>query len=278
VSLIDFILNVAGLLLWLNWRSARIALHRPQAVVSIANSLQRADPVRGAGWSSLGALILLLGLRALFYHTLGPKLGWVPYMDFLAVNLPWRSDDLLRMTIFSVTSFGVTLYAFYSWLLLLSALNRSLLDSMPIHRWVRYHLGLLEKLPAFLKVFLPILFVLLLWPLVYKGLVLLKIAPEIRDTVQLWQSGGVLGIASLFLWRWLIVLILAAHLLNTYLYLGEDPIWKYASATARNLLHPIRFLRAGKLDLAPILGLVLILSASHYLPGQLNYLYRKLPL
>lgn len=278
MSLIDFILNVAGLLLWLNWRSARIALRRPKAVVSITNTVQRADPSVGSGWGSFGALLLLLVLRALFYHTLGPKLQWVPYMDFLALNLPWRSDDLARMLIFSGLSFGLMLFAFYSWLLLLSAVNRSLTETMPVHRWVRYHLGPLERLPAVLKVVLPVLVVLLVWPLAYKGLVALRIAPDINDQAQLWQGSGVLALASLFLWRWLIIGLLAAHLLNTYLYLGEHPFWKYASATASNLLYPFRFLRAGKLDLAPVLALIAIISASQYLPEQLNYLYKRLPL
>ena len=49
MSLIDFILNLAGLLLWLNWRSIRFD-PQTESIVGDADAARRAIPEYRAPW------------------------------------------------------------------------------------------------------------------------------------------------------------------------------------------------------------------------------------
>ena len=55
-----------------------------------------------------------------------------------------------------------------------------------------------------------------------------------------------------------------AALLNTYIYFGKHPFWNYVNATAQTLLAPLRKipLRAGRVDFAPVVGIVIIFFAA----------------
>jgi hypothetical protein len=64
MPLIDFILNLAGLLLWLNWRSSRFDPLAHTSAATLAGTLKRAEPRRFQGWPFLGGLVGLLLLRA----------------------------------------------------------------------------------------------------------------------------------------------------------------------------------------------------------------------
>lgn len=278
MSLIDFILNIAGLLIWLNWRTARLALRHSPGGVTIARNLQRASPEPATGWGPFWLLLAILVGRALFYSFAGPMMNWVPGLDLVAVNLPWRSDSLLKMLLFSFTTFSLMLLGWHSWLLLLSAINQKVTDPDQILRWVRHQLGGLERLPRGLKLLLPGMFVVVFWPIAYKVLIWIGIAPPMSTAGQLWQSGLVLSAAAWWTWRWVLTGILLAHLLNSYLYLGDHPVWSFCSRTAGNLLYPFRFLTLGKVDLATLGCLGLLGALWGVVPDQLVLLYRKLPL
>src|ERR1039458_10302348 len=98
MSLLDFILNVAGLLLWLYWRAVP-----PPPVAPLESSglalPRRADPPPGRWWYLLGLLALLLA-RALFYWQAGPRLHWDPVIPLSCISLPFRSDWLGRIVLF----------------------------------------------------------------------------------------------------------------------------------------------------------------------------------
>ncbi len=46
MALIDFILNLAGLLLWLNWRSVRLDPLGKRTPATLIGTLRRAEPQR----------------------------------------------------------------------------------------------------------------------------------------------------------------------------------------------------------------------------------------
>ena len=65
MGIIDFILNLAGLLLWLNWRSIRfdpLAKRRP---ATLMGTLRPASPQKNQRWHLLVFIAGLLLLRAL---------------------------------------------------------------------------------------------------------------------------------------------------------------------------------------------------------------------
>jgi uncharacterized protein YggT (Ycf19 family) len=65
--------------------------------------------------------------------------------------------------------------------------------------------------------------------------------------------------------------LLAVHLVITYVYLGASPAWEFINTTSRHLLSPLNRLplRFGRLDLAPFLGIILVVLLLHVLPAYL---------
>ena len=280
MSVLDFILNLAALLLWINWRMLGVEGRARATGGTLLGTLKRINPAPAQRWSHLLGLVVLLGLRSLLYGQLGGALNWVPQLPFVVVSIPFRSDLPWRMPLYSLGSFGLTLAVFYLWLLLLSLLNRCLPDTDPVQRLVRLHLGWLENWPQWIKPLLPLPLMAPLWFLLAKLLVHWQILPPAVSSGQTWQQGLVLGLASLLAWKYLILGILALRLVTSHVYLGHAPIWNYIDATARQILRPIGWLplRLGRMDLAPLFGLGLAWLAFTFAARGLTMLYQKLPL
>src|SRR6476620_3160728 len=120
MNLIDWILNLAGLFLWIDWRSGTLA-RQPRPPLSLASAVRPAERRLPAEFGSLAVLAFILLVRPCFYYSIGSKLGWTPQLDLLAISLPWRSDLLGRMYLYSTISFLLTLGFFYAAMFLLSA-------------------------------------------------------------------------------------------------------------------------------------------------------------
>jgi uncharacterized protein YggT (Ycf19 family) len=280
MGLIDVILNLAGLLLWINWRSAGFHERWLKPGVSLLSTLKKAEPRRPHRWYSLAGLAALLMLRAVFYWQIGPAVDWTPDLHLAAIALPFRSDYPGRMLVYSVLSFGLVLGMFYFSLFLLSVANHQLPDTDPLQRWVRLQLGWFERWPLGLRVLLPLLLGTLCWCGPSLGLARMQIIPAPQSIGHLLQQAVVIGACSYLTWRYVIVAFLALHVVNTYVYLGNDPFWTFVNATARNLLRPLAWLplRVGQLDLSPVLAIGLVWLAADYGGQGLTQLYLQLPL
>ncbi len=77
MSFVDFILNVAGLLLWLNWRSLRFDPLAKRTPATLMGTLRPASPEKLRRWHLLLFIAGLLFVRALIYRWIGPMFGWV---------------------------------------------------------------------------------------------------------------------------------------------------------------------------------------------------------
>lgn len=206
------------------------------------------------------------------------NLNWTASLDLVAIALPWRSDYFPRMLLYSFVSFGLTLALFYASLLLLSAANRGVLDSEPGQKLLRLHLGFLEKLPWIFKLLMPFFFGMAGWLLFFPLLQKLGLVPPVKSKSHLWEQAAVLGAAGWLGWRWMLVVVLALHLLNTYIYLGEHPFWKFITLSARNLLKPLKFLQFRAFDLSALVGLAVVLILAELAPAWLVRCFRSLPL
>jgi uncharacterized protein YggT (Ycf19 family) len=259
MSLIDFILNIAGLLLWLNWRAVPPPRVAPAGVAGQA-LLRRADPPRGRWWYLLGVLALLLG-RAVFYWQAGARLQWAPGISLSTFSLLFRSDRLGRMVLFSFFSFGATLGFFYLCLLLLSSVNAAVSDADPAQRLVRLHLGRVERWPNGVKLLLPLAVTMALWCALNPLLLWIDMVPKV-STWGLLAQGAVIGLAVYFTLRFLVAGFLALYVLNSYVYLGDFQFLDFVNTTARRLLRPLRRLplRIGRVDLAPLAGIALVMT------------------
>jgi hypothetical protein len=274
MTLLDFILNIAGLLLWLNWRSAPPTF---MAHGEIANGPRGSRMARArARWFYLAALAGLLAGRAVFYWEVGPQLDWRPGIPLGPVHLFFRSDLFGRMLLFSGLSFGATLGLFYLFLLTLSLLNSSLPDADPAQRLVRWHLGPVGRWPGAVKLLLPMIVTLILWISLHPLLSGIDMLP--RETPwHLLAHGALIGLASyLVLLKFLVAGLLILHLLQSYVYLGDFAFWESINVTARGFLLPLQWLplRAGRVDFAPVVGVALVLVTVYFGEFGLDRLYR----
>jgi hypothetical protein len=260
MNIIDWLLNIACVFLWIDWRSGRIG--RPQTALSIASALRHTGRPSSRGLGSLAALFAILLIRPLFYFSIGPSINWTGSLNFIAIAIPWRSDVLSRMYLFSTLSFLIALGIYYSWLFLLAGVNRHrgpINDEDVMHRFVRGQLGLLDRIPWWLKLFIPSLVAAIFWMLLSILLVELELIPPTQNPNAMRGQATAFALAALLSWKWLLVFIFIVHLLNLYVYLGTHPVWTYLSASARIVLYPLSFLRVGKFDLSPVVGIAIVL-------------------
>src|ERR1019366_2892436 len=108
---VDFILNLAGLLLWLNWRSIRFDPLVKRTPATLMGTLRPAAPKKLRRWHLLVFIAVLLLLRAVIYWWIGSVSApvWVGQLNFGVTMLPFRSDWFVRILAYSFFSFGLTL-------------------------------------------------------------------------------------------------------------------------------------------------------------------------
>jgi uncharacterized protein YggT (Ycf19 family) len=272
MALIDFILNVAALLLWLNRRSLRFDPLFKTPPVTLIGTLRRAEP-RRMGRQRLGIfLLLLLLLRALLYYELGSAVEWTPRLNLGVVVLAFRSDSFWSEVVFSILSFVHVWVVFYFWLLALAVINRQNGDADPIQKLVRLHLGRVGRWPWPVQALLPLLVVAALWIAVHPVLLSLDVVSASPANWHLFEQGLLLGVRLYLTLKYLLPPFLLLHLIVSYVYLGASPFWDFISLTALNLLQPLRGLplRFGRLDLAPLAGVILIYLLLHMLPRAIH--------
>jgi uncharacterized protein YggT (Ycf19 family) len=282
MALIDFILNLAGLLLWLNWRSVRFDPLGRRTPATLIGTLRRAEPRRLRRWHLLAALGGLLLLRAGIYWQIGSAANWSGKLDLGITALSFSSNlsgpmlSFLRMLVFSIFSFGLMLGVFYLWLLLLSILAGP--EPLPFHRLVRMPLGGMDRWSRGVKFFLPLMVTATFWWLASWLLAWLQVILEPASPAHRIEEALVIGLGSYLAWKYLIGTLLVLHLLNSYIYFGKHPFWGYVNAEAQTLLSPLRVvpLRAGRVDFAPVVGIVLVFLAAELAGRGLVLLYGKL--
>ena len=227
----------------------------------------------------LVALIALLGIRAVAYWQLGTQTDWSPRIPLGPVTFWFRSDLPGRMVLFSVLSFGVALGILYLCLLLLSWVHPPTSEIDPAQRLVRAHLGWLDRWPTVMKLLLPLLVTALVWCACYPLLVKLRIVPtDVNSPWRVVAQGAVVGLAVYLVLKFFLVAVFALYLLNSYVYLGEFPLWNFINLTARGLLRPIKWipLQVGKIDLAPVLAIIVVLVSARFSQLALFQLFQKL--
>ncbi len=273
MSLIDFILNLAGLLLWINWRSILFDPFEKRTPATLVGSLRRAVPTRFRHWHLLAAIGALLVLRAALYWQIGSSAGWTGKLDLGVTTIFFRSNYFDQMLLFSVFSFARILGILYLWLVLLSILD----GPMPTRRFVKMQLGEIDNWRRWMKFLLPLLVTALFWGLASWPFAWLHQRPAMPAAQRI-EEALVIGLGSYLVWKFLIAALLVLHLLGSYIYFGKNPFWNYVDATARNLLRPLEKipLRAGKADFAPVVGIALAFLIAELAGRGLAAIYSRL--
>lgn len=274
MDLIDFILNLAGLLLWLNWRAGKADPIGKPTPATLIGTLRRAEPANARRWHLPAVLGGLLLLRALFYWQIGSAAGWIGKLDLGVVVIPFRSNLFGQMLLFSIFSFARMFGIVCLWLLLLSILG----GPVPTHRLIKMQLGKIDGWPRWMKLLLPLAVITLAWGLASWPLAWLHIIPQPVSVLHRAVESLAIALGGYLAWKFLIAALLALHLLNSYIYFGRHPFWNYVNATARQLLRPLEKipLRAGKADFAPVAGIALVFLLAGAAEFFLGRLYTRL--
>jgi uncharacterized protein YggT (Ycf19 family) len=278
MSLIDFILNVAGVLLWLNWRAIRFDPFARATPATLAGTLRRAEPSKLKRWHFLAALAGFVFARAVFYWQIGPAVNWTPRLDLVVVTLAFRGNAFVPVLLFSLLSFVLTLAVFYFWLLALAVINRRVLEPDPFQKMVLLQLGRLARWPRFAQAIVPLFTVAALWIALHPALVQAGVVNRTQSNLHLAEQGLLVGAGMYLSLKFLLPAFLFLHLVASYVYLGNSPLWDFVNLTARNTLAPLNRLplRIGRVDFAPLVGICLILLLLHGLPNLiLNQLDRN---
>jgi len=279
-DVIDFILNIAGLLLWLNWRSVRLDPFNRGLPATLAGTVRRAEPMRLKRWHFLAALAALLFIRAFIYVHIGPAVNWTPKVNLTVVMLAFplvlRSHAFfLSALAFSVISFLQILVIFYFWLLFIAIINRHETSPDALQKLLLVQLGRIARWPLLLQLLLPIVLVVALWALCHPLLLHIGVTTHVRTNTVLLAQGCVLSLILYLSLKFLLLTFLIIDLIVSYVYLGNNPVWEFIHTTSRNLLSPLKNLplRLGRIDLAPILGIILIALLLYLLP---HYIFHQL--
>lgn len=271
MSFIDFILNIAGLLLWLNWRSLRFDPLAKRTPATLMGTLRPASPEKLRRWHLLVFIVGLLFVRAALYRWIGSMTHWTAKLDLNVIVLSFRSDSFSRILTFSFFSFGVALGILYISLLLLSLLK----GPEPIQGLVKVPLGRVDNWPRMVKILLPFVAMALCWWLADWLLAWLQIIPQPTSAAQRIGQSIVIGLTSYLVWKIPAAVILLLHLANSYVYFGQHPFWNYLNVTARKILAPLKIipLRIGRVDFAPVLAIAILFLAGELATRGLAWLY-----
>ncbi|MEY2467118.1 MAG: hypothetical protein QOD03_1639 [Verrucomicrobiota bacterium] len=266
MSLIDFILNIAALLLWLNWRSAGLD---PLTPATLTGTLRRIESPRFKRSHFLIALGILLLVRAVFYGVVGPAINWTPKLNLVIVTLAFPSHVFFSVLLFSVLSFVRVALVFYFWLLALSIINRNRAEADPLQKMLLLQLGRVTRWPNWAQLIAPVLIVGALWVVLHPVLVYASVVSRVQSNLHLIEQGLLVGAVIYFSLKFLLPAFLFVYLIATYVYLGKSLLWDFITLTSINLLKPFERLplAIGKVDLKPILAIILILLLLHALPN-----------
>ena len=271
MGIVDLILNVAGLLLWLNWRSIRFDPLTRRTPATLMGTLRPASPSTLRRWHFLVFITGLLLLRALIYRWLGSATGsMTSYLDFGATSQGFRHDNFLQALAFSFFSFARALAILYIWLLFFSILS----GPEPIHRLVKIPLGRVDDWPRGVKMILPFLVTAISWWLA--SWLFEKLPPQMASTLaQKFQSSVVIGLSSYLVWKFPACVVLLLYLLNSYVYFGKHPLWNYVNGIAQKMLRPLQIipLRVARVDFAPVVALAILFFVCEMVERGLVWIY-----
>src|SRR4051812_40671234 len=93
MSLLDFILNIAGVLLWVNWRSQNFDPLTRATPATLIGTIKKTEANHLKRWQFLLIIGTLIFLRAFFYTEIGPAVHWTPQLDLGAIAPAFRANQ-----------------------------------------------------------------------------------------------------------------------------------------------------------------------------------------
>jgi uncharacterized protein YggT (Ycf19 family) len=141
----------------------------------------------------------------------------------------------------------------------------------PLQKLLLLQLGRIARWPLVVQLVLPFILITGWWALFHPLLVHIGVITHLRSNALLLAQGSVITVILYLTLKFLLLTFLIAHLIITYVYLGTNPLWEFINTTSRNFISPLNRLplRLGKIDLAPIIGIILVVVFLYILPHQI---------
>ena len=149
MSLIDFILNLAGLLLWLNWLSLRFDPLAKTAPATLVGTLRRADPAGPKRWQLAAGLVAAAYRARVLLLADRPGVALDPSARLVRSSIfPSAAIILGRMLLFSFPQLCLSPWRFFiSGCCCFRWSNPGVPDTDPLQKLVRVHFGWVESWP-----------------------------------------------------------------------------------------------------------------------------------
>jgi len=278
MQIIDFILNVAAWILWVNgWMQCRnpVKMDRPLTLLS---TLKASPPKISVAWFYFGGFLVILLIKTLFLHYLGAPLQTTMSIDFLLFFVYFKTGSFFSMASMAVASFLKIALIAYIWVWFLWHLSRkgiadnlvnSLGDSM----------GLLKGRHVLIQVSVFLLGGVLGWLGLGLYFSWMGALPSNQETSLLLWQGLWLSLSAWVGLYWLIVAMLSAYLIHSYIYLGPWEGWDWLEGMVERLLSPLKPLplQWARIDFAPLVALGLNWLIFTALIRLIQYGYQSRP-
>ena len=275
MDLINFILNIAALLLWLGWCDKRMDALTGNPTIALARTLRPLGKIHSSRWKYLGCLAALLLLRPLFYNWIGPVVKWTPHLSLGVIAPSFLSDLYSMMALFSGLSFLLTLANFYILLIFFSIVNNSITEVSPFQKIVQSHLGWVIRLPIALRLVLPLLIVTIVWLGLSPLLARWGVIPPAPVLGVRFRQGLLVGVGAYLFLQHVLAFVLLVYFLNSYIYIGEHAALRFIAQTAQRVLRYFSWLplRVGRMDFVPVFMIVLVYLLATILENWLPRIY-----
>lgn len=277
---LDWMVDLAGLFLWLGWRGFGVLPVSARPALTLASNLRPAGRRDShSRWALPGLLVLLFG-RALVHHEFPSRFAEAAVWSPGAVAVTFRSDLMGRMLVFSFLSWLLLTLQVYLAMAVLAGLRRKAVELDPITRSLRAELGWFGRWPAFLGT-LPVLAVLAnLWAAGAGWLADLGLIPPLRSEAHRVQQSLVVALGLLPSLKWSLVAACLLRFLLDHVYLGASAFWDFCQVVGGRLSSWLEWLplRIGAIDLRPLVAAGAFWGAAYFLEGAIPRLFQRLPL
>lgn len=277
---LDWMVNLAGLLLWLGWRGFGALPVSSRPALTLASNLRPAGRRAGRSRLALPGLLALLGGRALLHHEFPGQFAEAAIWSPGAVAVTFRSDLFGRILAYSVLSWLEFAVVVYLILGLFGSLRRNDPDPDPLTRSIRAELGWFSRWPVFLSPLPALAVMAVIWVSISGWLASAGLLPPIRSEAHRLQQMLVVAAGILPALKWPLATVCLLRFLLDHVYLGTSPFWDYAHATGGRLSAWLRWLplKLGAMDFAPVFAAAAFWAVAYFLEGAIPRLFQRLPL
>jgi hypothetical protein len=274
MSFVNFLLDLAAVVLWLSFRGVGGAPSRPAG--TLLGNLRPVEPEQKRSWYALLGLAAILLLRPLFLSPIAGSVDATPSWSPGPVVLVFRSDSWMRLYLYSGVTFFWTWLIFFAHAVLLGVCIRGLSELKGLQDLVVSMVGPIGRWPWYVSLPIPMLLGAVGWFGMSRLFFELGVMPQSKADWHIALQCLSIGLSVWIPCRWVIAGVLLYRMLYGYVYLGEHPVWGFLDVVGRRLQTPISWipLRLGQMDFGALLAAAIFWGGGEFARLGLIKLFR----